>query len=246
MILRLPQHPQQWLAHAARMLPSCCALCDAAQEDTVCTQCRHRYLEPAVRHRCRQCAIALTDTAAIVCGDCLQHVPAYDATVAAADYAPPVDQLVLALKFGGRLALAPLFAQLMRDAILNQRDERLQLPDLLICVPLSAERLTERGFNQALEIAKPLSRALGIALEPRLAFRIRHTQAQSQLPLQERRGNLRHAFSLAAGASERLRGRHIGVVDDVITTGATLDELATTLKRFGAARVTNLVFARTH
>lgn len=177
------------------------------------------------------------------CGDCLARPPAFDATIVAADYAAPIDQLVLALKFGNRLALAPLFANMLRDALLHAKE--IALPTQLTAVPLGARRLHERGFNQALEIAKPLSRALGIKLDRRLTMRLRDTQAQAMLHPDERRTNIRHAFVVSNHAIAQVRGQHIGVVDDVITTGETLNELAATLKRFGAVRVTNFVFART-
>ncbi|WP_019142071.1 ComF family protein [Noviherbaspirillum massiliense] len=176
------------------------------------------------------------------CGECLRNPPAFDATVVAADYVPPLDHLVLALKFGNRLALAPLCASLLRHAL--QRGPGVPLPEVLTAVPLGAQRLRERGFNQSLEIGKPLSRELGIRLDARLVFRQRETQAQSLLPPDERRKNMRNAFMVHGDAIDWVRGRHIGVVDDVITTGETLGELAATLKRFGATRVTNLVFAR--
>lgn len=198
------------------------------------------------RHRCAQCAIPLppiTSTTAATCGDCLKQPPAFDATIVAVDYAPPVDRLVLALKFGNQLALAPLFAGLLRDALLHAHEQA--LPTCLTAVPLGAQRLAERGFNQALEIAKPLSGGIGIGLDPYLTVRLRDTHAQSLLHPDERHRNIRHAFVVPHDAIDRLRGRHIGVVDDVMTTGETLNELATTLKRCGASRVTNFVFART-
>lgn len=179
------------------------------------------------------------------CGDCLKHSPAFDATVVATDYAPPVDQLVLALKFGSRLALAPLFAAMLRDALLHARMPETALPSRLTAIPLGSRRLAERGFNQALEIAKPLSRALGITLDARLTSRLRDTQAQAMLHPDERRKNIRNAFIVSSHAIDAVRGQHIGVVDDVMTTGETLHEMAAMLKRFGATRVTNLVFART-
>ena len=110
---------------------------------------------------------------------------------------------------------------------------------------LGRQRLAERGFNQALEIARPLSAALGIALRPALAVRARDTQAQSGVAPAERKKNIRGAFIVAPGALDLVRGQHIGVVDDVMTSGATLHELAAMFKRFGAARVSNFVFART-
>ena len=152
---------------------------------------------------------------------------------------------MLALKFGGKLALAPLFGHLLRDALINGRQSADTLPDLLAPVPLSAERLQQRGFNQSLEIARTLAGLLGIDLVPQLAVRIRDTQSQAALPLAERHKNIRHAFVITPQNTGLVEGRHVGIVDDVMTTGETLQELAMTLKRFGAARVTNLVVART-
>jgi len=180
-----------------------------------------------------------------ICGACLDRPPEFDATLAAVDYAAPIDQLVVALKFESRLALAPMFAHIQCDALLRMSARQPALPDLLIPVPLSAERLSERGFNQALEIARPLSRQLGVKLLPHLAFRSRNTVAQTTLRPEQRRQNMRNAFAVSGKYVDSLHDRHVGVVDDVMTTGETLNEMAATLKRFGAARVTNFVFART-
>lgn len=168
--------------------------------------------------------------------------PSFDFTIAAADYAPPMDQLVLALKFGGRLALATLFADRIQEAFGTHPNE---LPQLLTAVPLSPQRLAERGFNQALEIARPLARSLNIPLDFKLALRTRETAAQSLLPHEERRRNVRQAFAVPDTKAARLDGLHIGIVDDVMTTGETLNELAALFKRLGASRITNFVFART-
>jgi len=164
----------------------------------------------------------------------------FDSTVVAADYAPPIDQLVLALKFGNRLELAPLFAGMLRNAIAQTT-----LPEYLTAVPLGPKRLVERGFNQALEIARPLSKALAVRIDAEAVIRQRDTHAQAMLHPDERRKNIRHAFLVPAQAIDKVKGRHVGVVDDVMTTGETLNEVAATLKRFGASRVTNFVFART-
>ncbi len=179
------------------------------------------------------------------CGDCLARPPAFDATIVATDYAPPVDQLVLALKFGGRLALAPLCASMLHNVLSAVSQPLPALPTRLMAVPLGDLRLAERGFNQAFEIAKPLAKALQLPLDRHLVARQRETPAQALLHPDERHKNIRGAFAIPAAAVNRIRGQHIGVVDDVITTGETLNELAATLKRFGASRVTNLVFART-
>jgi ComF family protein len=248
MLPRLQQWTQHLVARLPAALPSSCALCGSNGKDTLCEGCRAQFI---MRRQscCSQCAMPLTamvSEGALIeqhCGACLDDTPAFDATVAAVDYGAPVDQLVIALKFGSRLALAPLFADLMRDALLHRVPT--SLPDLLIPVPLGQLRLAKRGFNQALEIARPLSRSLGIALEARLAQRLRETDAQSTLHPEQRRKNMRGAFSIAPSQVEKPRGLHIGVIDDVMTTGETLNEMAATLKRFGAARVTNFVFART-
>lgn len=196
--------------------------------------------EPSARHD--RLSDRLTDPPhGQLCGQCLAQPPAFDATLVAADYAVPLDQLVLQLKFGGRLALAALFARCLRDAVLQQPG--FVLPALLCPVPLGPRRLAERGYNQALEIARPLARSLGVALHPRLAQRVHETQAQSTVSPERRHDNIAGAFAVTDGAL--VDGRHVGIVDDVMTSGQTLNELAATFKRYGAARVTNLVFART-
>ncbi|TFW28791.1 ComF family protein [Massilia horti] len=239
----MPDRLRLWLhrwprALACALLPSSCALCGAAGVDVICRPCHQQYVAPR-RTRCPCCANPVPQEG-LRCGSCLANSPAYDATIAAVDYAAPLDQLVLQLKFAGRLALAPWFAHILRDAVLAQPG--FALPDLLCPVPLGPRRLVERGFNQALEIARPLSGALGIALRPRLAVRARDTRAQSGVSPGERIDNIRGAFVVR---DECVQGRHVGVVDDVMTSGQTLAELAAALKRAGAVRVSNLVFART-
>lgn len=234
---------RRYLARIRQMLPSSCALCGSTGPEAVCSACQAQFFS-ATPLRCEQCATRLSsDAPSKQCGECLKRAPAFYRTIVATDYAPPVDQLVLALKFGSRLAVAPLCASLLRDALL--RTLPTALPTVLTAVPLGPQRLMERGFNQALEIGKPLSRSLGIRLDAHLVARQHDTRAQTLLHPDERHQNIRNAFVVPGAAIDRIRGQHIGVVDDVITTGETLNELAATLKRFGAARVTNFVFART-
>ena len=223
------------------LLPAQCALCAGSCRGVVCPPCRQQYLEQT-RRRCRQCANPLADVA-VLCGRCLRRPPAYDATWTAADYAAPVDQLLLQLKFGARLALAPLFAQLLAAAV--QRDSGWDPPQVLCPVPLGPARLVERGYNQALEIARPLARRLAIPLQARLALRVRETKAQSGVAPRERRANLAQAFMVAPQHAEKVAGRHIGIVDDVMSSGHTVHALAAALKRAGARKVTVLVAART-
>jgi ComF family protein len=191
--------------------------------------------------RCRICAHPLPTAGIAICAPCLSVRPAFDATYTVAGYALPLDRLVLQLKFGGRLALARLCGEALADVVLAAPD--LARPDLLCPVPLGPRRLAQRGYNQALEIARPLARRLHVPLLPRLAVRVKETDAQSLKGPEARRANIAGAFAIPDRS--RVEGRHIGIVDDVMTTGATMQELAALLRRYGAARVTCLVFART-
>jgi ComF family protein len=208
-----------------------CFLCRGAARGTLCPAC-DADLPRLAGTLCPRCA--LPSPGAAVCGRCLADAPHYDATVAALAYRFPADTLVHSLKFRGQLALAPLMGDLLIDKI----RERI---DLVVPVPLSRERLRERGYNQAVEIARHVAKERRVPLELTIMTRERNTQAQADLPWSERARNVRGAFR----CERSLDGAAIAVVDDVMTTGATLDELAATLKRAGAARVVNWVVART-
>lgn len=227
----------------ASLLPSSCPLCGTSGNDLLCPDCQLQFFNRK-QARCQQCAIPLQEhDAQLICGACLSQTPSFDFTVAVCDYSPPIDQLVLALKFGHTLALADLFANLLRDTLLQ--DPNRQLAELLCPVPLGALRLQERGYNQSLEIAKPLSAHLGVALAPRMLSRSRETVQQSSLHPDARQQNVHKAFAFNAHFIDSVKGKHVGVIDDVMTTGTTLNEIAKLLKRFGAAQVSNYVFART-
>jgi ComF family protein len=178
----------------------------------------------------------LAGSSDVDCGSCIADPPYYDATCAAFVYTYPVDGLIQALKYGGQLALAGLVAQKLR-----QRIGKGSGVDLIVPLPLHPARLADRGFNQAAEIAKVLSRCTGIAMDAQLGRRVRNTAPQTDLPWRARAANMRQAFA----CEQDLSGLSVAIVDDVMTTGATLDEFAQTLKRSGAARVQNWVVART-
>lgn len=215
------------------LLAQDCVLCQSASGDRLlCEACECEL--PSSAAACPRCALA--GSGDLECGACLAAAPHFDASCAAFTYAYPVDALIQALKYGGQLALAGWFAHR-----LLQRLGRPRGVDLIVPLPLHPARMAERGFNQAAEIAKALARASGIALDAHLAKRLRNTAAQTGLPWRERAANMRRAF-----ACERdLSGLSIAVIDDVMTTGATLNEFARTLKQSGAARVENWVVART-
>lgn len=217
------------------LLPSACLLCSgtaAGPAGLTCARCDAdlpRLSVPA----CPVCATPLGTAATASCGHCLRSPPAYDATIAGLRYAYPVDRLVHGLKFGHRLAIAHFFAERLLQG--NR-----PVGDLLLPVPLAAARLAERGFNQAVEIARPLAQATGLVLDSRSLVRIRNTPPQSRLPWRMRQRNVRSAFECHGDVA----GKAVVLVDDVMTTGATLDAIARCLKDHGATRVTNWVAVR--
>lgn len=206
-----------------------CFLCRGAARALVCAECEAElpWLPAAVCPRC-----ALASPSGALCGRCLAEPPRYDATAALFWYRFPADALVQALKFRGELALASYLASLLAKKI------SASAVDCIVPVPLSRSRLRERGYNHAAEIARRLGKG---RLELELCERTRDTPSQAGLPFAERQRNVRGAFAVRRS----LAGASVAVVDDVMTTGATLDEIAGTLKAAGAARVVNWVLART-
>lgn len=224
-------------------LPSQCALCGNLSQRVVCRGCDESYWnEP--RPRCRTCALPMPafrredDASARDCATCLDEPPWFNATLALADYRAPLDTLALDLKFRARLGTGDAFARHLQARF---EDSDLPMPDVIAPVPLSKKRLIARGYNQAWAIAKPLSKRLGVSADPMLLKRTIDTPPQSKLDLDTRRRNVGNAFKV----NKNVRGLHVGIVDDVMTSGATLDALARTLKQSGARRVTNFVALRT-
>jgi len=168
--------------------------------------------------------------------------PPFDAAYAGAAYAHPWAMLVAQFKFEGALELAPALAGALLAA---RRRDPAGLPELLLPVPLSTQRLRERGYNQAWELARRLARLAGVRADARLVLRTRATAQQLALPPERRAANVRGAFAVEPLRRGELAGRHVALVDDVMTTGATLAELARVLKQAGAARVEAWVVART-
>lgn len=226
-------------------LPNLCALCGDMSQGTLCAGCDEAYWNES-RLRCAVCAVPLPTTrwasrARYRCADCMSEPPPFDATFALADYRPPLDTLAIGLKFRARLRLAREFAQRLARLAQDSRRDESDWPDVIAPVPLAGQRLTERGYNQAWQIARPLARALNVRGDAAVLRRVVHTAPQSRLDLDARRLNVGSAFKVTGA----VRGLHVGVVDDVMTTGATLEALARTLKAAGARRVTNFVALRT-
>ena len=205
-----------------------CLICRGGSRELLCAACAAEL--PRLPAGCPRCALPSPQGA--LCGRCLAEPPHYDATVAVFAYDFPADALVHALKFRAELGLARFLGRLIAGQVASTD------VDHVVPVPLAAARLRARGYNQAVEIARHI-RPSRLRLD--LCTRGRDTPPQMDLPWAERRRNVRGAFACARA----LAGTAVAVVDDVMTTGATLDEVARTLKRAGAARVTNWVVART-
>jgi ComF family protein len=220
---------------ARRALPQRCELCAGTSgSEVLCRGCARSL--PRLGPACPVCA--LPNPGGEVCGQCIADPPAFDATIAAYAYSFPVDRLMHAFKYHGRLALAEWGAHAIGVARGRWSGS---VPQRLVAVPLAQARQRERGYNQAFEIARVLAHERRIPLIRAGVHRHRAALPQAALPWDERAKNVRGAF----GCDLDLAGLTIAVVDDVMTTGASLAELAQTLKKAGAARVENWVVART-
>ena len=226
-----------WRHALAGWLPSQCALCHAWPHGPLCPACLACHAPPV--HRCGGCALALP-AGAPLCGQCLRSPPPWDACLAAVDSGCPWSGLVTRFKFQAEPGLAATLAQLMRTAA-GARAAVAQA-DWVLPMPLSPARLRQRGYNQALLLARALAPE---RVHARLLLRTHHTEAQSHLTRAQRLTNLRGAFVLDASQAAQLRGRAVLLIDDVMTTGATLHAATQPLRAAGVARLTTLVLART-
>lgn len=228
--------------HMSRV-PQQCEVCRRWGSAALCADCVSRYAAP--RPRCACCGLAL-GLATPRCGDCLREKPPFTRTVCAADYGFPWDGLIGAFKFQRRPELAGLLAERLAAAVQHaMQTEALPRPDLVLPVPLSPHRLAERGYDQAWELARLIARGLQLPAEARLLQRPIDTAQQSGLGRAERQRNLRTAFMADPARRALLQGRRVALVDDVMTTGATLREASAVLLRAGAAAVDLWVLART-
>jgi ComF family protein len=234
--------PLPWLQHwLSASLP--CPLCAAPAQKQL--QLTHAPLCDAcvpslpwyVSARCPQCA--LPTSTGTYCGICLQHPPAFDHTIAPFRYAYPLDRLLQQFKYHQQLPLGKLLAQSMLPTLtpLLQADK----PEVMVAMPMHPYRVRQRGFNHALELARHLQTALQIPLAMTGCSRTLDTPSQAGMDMKTRTRNLRGAFA----SQKHWQGKHVLVVDDVMTTGASMHALAKVLKQAGAGHITALVVART-
>lgn len=202
----------------------------------ICTACATS-LPWYTSARCPQCALPTSNGA--YCGICLQHPPAFDRTLAPLRYAYPLDRLLQQFKYHQQLPIGKLLAESMLPHLpaLLLADK----PDIMVAMPMHPSRVRQRGFNHALELAKHLQPVLNIPLEIAGCTRILDTPSQAGMDMKTRTRNLRSAFA----SKTQWQGKHVLVVDDVMTTGASMHALAKVLKKTGAGRITALVVART-
>ena len=213
-----------------------CVLCSKPAGDSgLCIACLGA-LPRADGVRCPVCASPMPTSTATYCGRCIQRRPHYDYAVAALEYASPVDHLIAVLKYSRDLSAARALGFVLARLL-----EQEPYPDVVLPMPIAPIRLRERGFNQAEEIARYACAEFGISVSRGIAQRTSAGSPQASLPWRERAKNVRGVFT----SDNEVAGKTVAVIDDVLTTGATLNELAAVLKRAGATSVTGWIVART-
>ena len=224
-------------------IPPVCVFCNtkAAGKHDICSACLEEL--PWLKQVCFCCGSALPESVNThqLCGHCLRQLPPFEKTFGLFSYQFPIDRLITGLKFQQKLVYAELLGQLLSDYLLKQYEGRL-LPECIIPMPLHRNRLQERGFNQALEIARPIAKKLKLPIDLQSCERIRPTVSQTTLPAQKRYANVRNAFSV----KPTLNAKHVAILDDVITTGHTIKELANSLREFGVEKIDVWCCARTN
>ncbi|MEO7065765.1 MAG: ComF family protein [Rhodanobacter sp.] len=224
-----------WRGGERFLLPLRCLLCGGAGAAGIdlCAACAAEL--PRNRHYCACCALPLAASADL-CGECQRHPRAWDAAWSPFRYGWPLDRLESRYKFSADLAAGRVLSTLW------QREPcPLPLPEQLLVVPLHVSRLRRRGYNQALELARPLAKALDVPLNYDVLQRVRNTSAQTELDAASRRRNVRGAFALRKAV---ILPAHVAILDDVMTTGSTLAECARVLKHAGVQQVDVWALAR--
>lgn len=227
----------RWDSLRALLTAPHCLLCHGRSEDLLCSGCRDEL--PWNRLACPQCARPLAGGPVRICPPCMKRAPPFNAALAAFLYTAPVDGAIQRLKYQADFLAGRWLADALHDAVITRHNEAASaLPDLLLPVPLHPLRLARRGYNQSQLIARRLSQRLRLPLAR--ARRVRRTEDQIGKSAAERRRNVRKAFTVSAA----VRGKAVALIDDVMTTGSTVAELARCCRRAGATRVEVWTLAR--
>lgn len=212
--------------------PLRCAICRGTGFNgmDICESCYHEL--PWITSACARCALPLAHDASCraLCGHCQQKPPRFDAGLSLFRYETGAMLLVQQLKFNQRLAVSRLLGEMLLARLVQRQAV---MPDCILPVPLHRGRLRQRGFNQSIELARPLAKALAVPMDVNSVIRARDTHPQTGLDRDSRRKNMRNAFDVESS----LRYRHVAILDDVVTTGSTVNELARLLKSAGVKRV---------
>lgn len=227
------------------LLPDHCACCHRQLHgDTylaLCNECH--FALPWLQHCCSICSLPL-ESSATICGKCLLRQPAFSGSKIPFRYDHPLNHLILDFKFNHHFARGKLLSQLLIDFLQDAYREQ-RLPDVLVPVPIYKWRRFKRGFNQSELLARDIAQSLQITTYTRLCYRTHHVQSQKDSGKQARLGNLKNAFGIDIRKSALIKGKHLALIDDVVTTGSTVDELSKLLLQHGAASVVVWALART-
>jgi ComF family protein len=229
------------IAHAGAFVwPARCILCLGKGESAsdLCHACAQDL--PRNGNFCRTCAQPLAEGAGtrLLCGTCVRTSPSFDSAFIPYRYAYPLDRMIQRLKYGNDLSMGRVLAICFAERLLAERKE--PLPAAIVPVPLGSKRFRARGYNQAIELARHLRKLAGLRMQTDLVARTRETPEQAALPRDERRKNVRGAFALL----QPLECTHIAILDDVVTTGSTVNEIAKLLQSAGATRIEVWAIAR--
>lgn len=220
------------------LMPPTCILCgnNGYNSQDICKYCFLGLIKN--NHRCYQCASIFTtpNPTPQLCGDCIRQPPFFDNTYAPFIYCGVLRYLITTLKFNNHYKNARLIGYLLA----NYLSQTAQLPEIIIPIPLHKKRLRERGFNQSTEIAKSLASHLNIPVDNQSCIRIRNTPHQTHVSAKQRHHNIKNAFAL----TQPIKAQHVAIIDDVMTTGATVNELAKVLKKSQVQRVDIWICAR--
>lgn len=231
MLETLLQTTKQWASRLSN-IHTTCPVCSESSAHLICPSCSK--MLPNITEQCFQCGLPLnmvdTSQNALRCGQCVKSPPAFDLCISPYHYALPISQFITQLKFQHKL----YYAQVLADLLITKIERHAEgLPDCIIPVPLHKKRLRQRGFNQALEIARPIAKRYDIKLDAYCCTRVISTAPQMEQDKKTRQKNIHNAFKVAPD----FQYKHVAIIDDVMTTGQTVNELARVLRKQGAERI---------